>query len=238
MAWETPEAQAPELLGSSSRQILAEESARAFMARVYQWMVAGLAVTGATAFAVAHSEAALSVVLPLTLPLSIVTLIMVFGFSFLAPKVSTPVAAAMFLGYSLMNGLIFSVLFLVYAQTSIYMAFGITAATFGAMSVYGTVTKKDLSSWGSFLFMGLFGIIIASVVNLFMHSSGLSWVVSCAAVVIFTGLTAYDTQKLRAIHASSGYASAGTLAINGALILYLDFINLMLALLRLLGRRR
>ena len=100
------------------------------------------------------------------------------------------------------------------------------------------MTKKDLSSWGTFLFMGLIGIILASVVNLFLGSPAIYWVVSCAGVVIFTGLTAYDTQKLRQLHASSGYSSAGSLAIRGALILYLDFINLMIYLLRLFGRRR
>ncbi len=221
-----------------SRAILAEESARTFMAGVYRWMVAGLALTGLTAYFVAASPALLEIVMPLRLPLIIGQFALVLAFSFLAPRASTPVAAAMFLAYSFATGLVFSVLFLIYTQTSIYSAFAVTAGTFGAMSVYGTVTKKDLSSWGTFLFMGLIGVIIASLVNLFMHSSGLSWVISCAVVVVFTGLTAYDTQKLRAIHANSGYSSAGTLAINGALILYLDFVNLLLAMLRLMGRRR
>jgi FtsH-binding integral membrane protein len=237
MAWETPEAQAPELLGSS-RQILAEESARTFMARVYQWMVAGLALTGVTAFFVARSPELLQTVMPMLPAIVIGKLVLVFAFSFLAPRVSTPVAAGMFLLYSFSTGLVFSILALVYAQSSIALAFGVTAAMFGAMSIYGTVTKKDLASWGAFLMMGLIGVIVASIINLFVGSDGMSWVISCAVVVIFTGLTAYDTQKLRQIHANSGYSSAGTLAINGALILYLDFVNLFLALLRLLGRRR
>src|SRR5207253_226313 len=130
------------------------------------------------------------------------------------------------------------VLFMVYTQTSIGSVFGITSVMFGAMSVYATVTKKDLSSWGGFLFMGLIGLIVASVVNIFLASPAVSWIASCAGVVIFAGLTAYDTQKLRQIHASSGYSSAGSLAIQGALVLYLDFINLMIYLLRLFGRRR
>jgi len=221
-----------------SRAILAEESARTFMAGVYRWMVAGLAVTGVTAYVVASSPALLNAIMPLWLPLVIGQLVLVLAFSWLAPKVSTPVAAAMFLAYAFATGLTFSVLFLVYTATSVYGAFGITAGMFGAMSVYGTVTKKDLSSWGAFLFMGLIGVILASIVNIFTHSSALSWVISCAAVVIFTGLTAYDTQKLRAIHANSGYSSAGTLAINGALILYLDFLNLFLHLLRIFGNKK
>jgi FtsH-binding integral membrane protein len=237
MAWETPEAQAPELLGSS-QQILAEESARTFMARVYQWMVAGLAVTGVTAFVVARSPALLEAVMPMLPAILIGKLVLVIAFSFLASRVSTPVAAGMFLLYSFSTGLVFSILALVYAQASIALAFGVTAAMFGAMSIYGTVTKKDLSSWGAFLMMGLIGVIVASIINIFIGSSGMSWVISCAIVVIFTGLTAYDTQKLRQIHASSGYSSAGALAINGALILYLDFVNLFLAILKLLGRKR
>jgi FtsH-binding integral membrane protein len=237
MAWETPEAQAPELLGSS-QQILAEESARTFMARVYQWMVAGLAVTGVTAFVVARSPALLEAVMPMLPAILIGKLVLVIAFSFLASRVSTPVAAGMFLLYSFSTGLVFSILALVYAQASIALAFGVTAAMFGAMSIYGTVTKKDLSSWGAFLMMGLIGVIVASIINIFVGSDGMSWVISCAIVVIFTGLTAYDTQKLRQIHASSGYSSAGALAINGALILYLDFVNLFLAILKLLGRKR
>jgi FtsH-binding integral membrane protein len=114
----------------------------------------------------------------------------------------------------------------------------VTVGTFIAMSVYGSTTKKDLTSWGSFLMMGLFGVVIAGLVNLFTHSSMLDFVLSCASVVIFTGLTAYDTQKLRDFHAASGYSAAGSLAVVGALNLYLDFINLFLALLRLFGKRR
>jgi FtsH-binding integral membrane protein len=121
---------------------------------------------------------------------------------------------------------------------SIGQAFALTAGVFGAMSLYGTITKKNLSAWGTFLFMGLVGIIIASVVNLFMSSDMMSFVIACASVVVFSGLTAYDTQKLREMHATTGYSSAATVSVVGALMLYLDFINLFLALLRLMGRRR
>jgi FtsH-binding integral membrane protein len=180
----------------------------------------------------------MELVLPLWLPLIIAEFVMVLAFTWMAPRASTPVAAGMFLVYAFMNGLTFSVLFLVYTGGSIAATFGITAAMFGAMSVYGTVTKKDLSSWGGFLFMGLIGLIVAGVVNVFLQSPAMNFVVSLVGVVVFTGLTAYDTQKLRQIHANSGYSSAGSLAITGALVLYLDFVNLMLYLLRLFGRRR
>src|SRR5262249_42373608 len=152
MAWETPGAPGA-VTGdaATASQVLAQESANVFMARVYRWMFAGLALTGVTAFVVASSPALLEVVMPLWLPLLIGELVMVLLFSWLAPRASTGTAAAMYLAYSFMNGLTFSVLFLVYTSSSIGAVFGITAVMFGAMSVYGTVTKKDLSSWGMFL---------------------------------------------------------------------------------------
>lgn len=217
---------------------LAEESARVFMQRVYWWMSVGLGLTGGIAWVVASNQAMMAAVLPYTRVLMLGTLGLVFLFSFIAHRVPGPVAAAMFLGYAALNGLTFSVLFLVYSLGSVGTAFLLTAGTFGAMSVYGTVTKKDLSSWGSFLFMGLIGIILAGIINIFINNDMLGFVKSCAAVVIFAGLTAYDTQKLRQFHASSGYSSAMSLSISGALTLYLDFINLFLNLLRLMGRRR
>ncbi len=235
MAWETPGAVSGDV-GAS--QVLAQESANAFMAKVYRWMFVGLALTGVTSFVVASSPALLEAVYPLWLPLLIGEFVMVLAFTWMAPRASTAVAAGMFLVYAFMNGLTFSVLFLIYTSGSIAAVFGITAAMFGAMSIYGTVTKKDLSSWGGFLFMGLIGLIIAGLVNVFLQSPAISWVASLVGVVVFTGLTAYDTQKLRKIHANSGYSSAGSLSIMGALILYLDFVNLMLYLLRLFGRRR
>ena len=161
MAWETPGAVSGDV-GAS--QVLAQESANAFMAKVYRWMFAGLALTGVTAYVVAASPSMFEAVMPMALPLLIGELVMVLAFTWLAPRVSTPVAAGMFLIYAFMNGLTFSVLFYVYTATSIYAVFGITATMFGAMSVYGTVTKKDLSSWGGFLFMGLIGLDRKSVV--------------------------------------------------------------------------
>jgi uncharacterized protein len=218
--------------------VLAEESGRTFMQRVYWWMSVGLALTGGIAWTVASSQQLISMILPVFYPLLLVELGVVFAFSFLQSRVSGGVAAAMFLAYAVLNGLTFSVLFLIYDLGSIASTFAITATMFGAMSLYATVTKKDLSGWGSFLMMGLIGIIIAGIVNMFVQSSMLSFVRSCAGVVIFAGLTAYDTQKLRRFHAQSGFSSAMALSISGALMLYLDFVNLFLQLLRLLGRRR
>ncbi len=149
---------------------------------------------------------------------------------------SSATAGGLFLLYSALNGATLSVVLLVYTGASVALAFVSTAGTFAAMSVYATVTRKDLSSWGSFLFMGLIGIVIASVVNIFLASSMVTFVVSCASVVVFTGLTAYDTQKLRAFARAGG--GTGGVAVNGALALYLDFVNLFLALLRLFGGRR
>lgn len=223
---------------TSASATLASESARVFMQRVYWWMTAGLLLTGGVAGYVASHQSIFSAVAPYLRVLMLGTIGLVFAFSFLAHRVSGPVAAAMFLGYAVANGLLFSVLFVVYQLGSIASAFAITAGTFAAMSVYGTVTKKDLSSWGTFLFMGLIGILLAGVVNIFVESPMMDFVRSCAAVLIFAGLTAYDTQKLRQLHASSGYSSAASLSISGALTLYLDFINLFLNLLRLMGRRR
>ncbi len=222
----------------SPASVLAQESARTFMARVYQWMVGGLAVTGVTAAFVAMSPSLLNTVMGFYMPLLIAELVLVFALSFLAPKVSGPVAAIMFIGYAFMTGLTFSVLFYVYSLGSVAVAFGITSVMFIALSVYATVTKRDLSAWGTFLFMGLIGLILSGIVNIFLQSPAVTFISSCAGVVIFAGLTAYDTQKLRQIHANSGYSSAGALAVTGALILYLDFINLFLKLLQLFGRRR
>jgi hypothetical protein len=146
----------------------------------------------------------------------------------------------MFLFYSALSGVTFASIFLIYTSSSIASAFFVAAGTFGAMSVYGYVTKRDLSGWGSFLFMGLIGIVIASVVNIFMQSPIIHYVTSYVGVLVFVGLTAYDTQKIKRIGAA-GFAdgeSRHKAAIIGALHLYLDFINLFLMLLRIMGDRR
>lgn len=228
--------------GPARDQVLVHGAAdveRRFMAAVYRWMTLGLGVTALVAYGVAGSEAALRLVAGNRLVffgLVIAELVLVVALSAAAPRMSAAKAGALFLLYSALNGATLSVVLLVYTGTSVALAFVSTAGTFGAMSVYGTVARRDLSSWRSFLFMGLIGVVIASVVNVFLRSSMMSFVVSCAAVVVFTGLAAYDTQRLRAFARAGG--GSGGMAVNGALALYLDFVNLFLALLRLLGARR
>jgi uncharacterized protein len=234
MAWETQGWQQV----ARADAILIEESQRTFMSRVYGWMFAGLGLTGVVALLTALNKDLMMQVVQWRLPLLLVQLGVVFALSFLAPRLSGAVAAALFLGYSALTGLTFSVLLYVYTAGSIGQAFLMTAGTFGAMSAYATFTKKDLSGWGTFLFIGLVGVVIASIVQIFVRSDMLGFVMSCAAVVVFAGLTAYDTQKLRQMHAASGYSSAMTVSVVGALTLYLDFINLFLALLRLFGSKR
>lgn len=217
----------------------AAEVERRFVAAVYRWMALGLLVTAAVAAGVAGSETAVRLVLGnrlVLVGLLVAELGIVIGISAAAQRLSAAAAGGLFLLYSALNGATLSVVLLVYTQGSVALAFAVTAGTFGAMSVYGTVTRRDLSSWRSFLFMGLIGVVVASVVNVFLRSDMISFVVSCAAVVVFTGLTAYDTQKLRAYARAGGGAAAAP--VNGALMLYLDFVNLFLALLRLLGDRR
>ncbi|MCY1045751.1 Bax inhibitor-1/YccA family protein [Corallococcus sp. bb12-1] len=218
--------------------VLMQESQRAFMTRVHGWMFAGLALTGVMAAVTLSNTAMLQAVAQYRMGLLLVQFGVVMALSFLAPRISGPVAAALFLGYSALTGVTLSVLFLIYTAGSIAQVFFITAAVYGTMAVYGTVTKKDLSGWKTFLYMGLVGIVIAGIVNLFMRNDAVSFVTACAGVLIFAGLTAYDIQKLREYHAGTGYKSTATVSIVGALTLYLDFINLFLSLMRLLGKRR
>jgi len=229
--WTTPTQNAEREM---HRDVAAVPDTAAFMGKVYRWMAFGLGLTGLIAMVVAGNPEMLRVVAKAFLPIVIGELVLVLIFSAVVHRVSFAVGAAMFLVYCALNGVTFSLLFVIYTQSSIASAFFITGGTFAAMSVYGTVTRRDLSGWGSFLLMGLFGVVIAGVVNLFMRSDAMSFVISCASVVVFTGLTAWDTQKLK------GMAHAGDdrLALQGALTLYLDFVNLFLAVLRLLGRRR
>ncbi len=209
------------------------------MMGVYRWMTLGLAVTALIAYSVATSEAALRLVIGNRLVffgLMIAEFGLVIAISAAANRLSAATAGGLFLLYSALNGATLSVVLLLYTGSSVALAFVTTAGTFGAMSVYATVTRRDLASWGSFLMMGLIGVVIASVANVFLNSGMMSFVISCGAVVVFTGLAAYDTQKLRALARAGGGAAA--MPVNGALALYLDFVNLFLALLRLLGGRR
>jgi len=164
---------------------------------------------------------------------------LVMFLSFRINKMSVGAAQISFLGYAALVGVTLAPLFIIYTQTSIAQVFFITAATFGAMSLWGYTTRTDLTGFGSFLFMGLIGIIIASVVSFFVQSTMLTWVISVAGVLIFTGLTAYDTQWIKNNYVESDDSTvAGRKAIFGALKLYLDFLNLFLMLLRLMGNRR
>ncbi len=215
----------------------------AFMRSVYQWMAIGLGVTAAAAFTVLSSPALLQLVfgtpmLPIILMVGLLGL--VFFLSARIHTMSAGTATTLFLVYSALNGVVLSSVLLVYTGASVFQAFITAAGMFGAMTVYGLTTKRDLTSWGSFLFMGLIGIIIASLVNLFMQSGLTSMIISAIGVVVFTGLTAYDTQKLREMGESAPMDDAVAIrrgVIMGALTLYLDFINLFLMLLRLFASR-
>jgi FtsH-binding integral membrane protein len=205
----------------------------------YRWMSLGLATTAGVALAVAHSPNAVDALLGnriLFYVLLFGQLGLVVALSSLATRVSTAVAAALFFVYAALTGVTFSTLFLLYTASSIAGTFFVTAGSFAGLSVFGTVTRRDLSAVGRFGFFALLGLILASVVNMFLRSSGLEWVVSFGGVLIFAGLTAYDTQRLKALF-ERGDAHAN-LPLVGALTLYLDFINMFLFLLRFTGNRR
>lgn len=227
---------------SRSPQAIAQEQGR-FLVRVYNWMASGLLLTGGVAYLVADSPTLSAIIFQnplLLIGLIIGQLFMVFTLAGKVMKMHVKTASMVFWGYSVLNGLTFSFIFLVYTSSSITSTFLITAGTFGTMSLYGATTKKDLTSWGSFLFMGLVGIIIATVVNIFFQSPMMYWLVTYAGILIFVGLTAYDTQKILEtnILGNEGTDEDTKEAIRGALTLYLDFINLFLMLLRLFGQRR
>ncbi len=220
-----------------------QEASSIFLAKVFNWMATGLGLTGLVALVTSETGMALKIASsPLFFILIIGELGMVFYLSARVEKIKAATASLLFYFYAFLNGLTLSVIFLAYTRTSIAGTFFITAGMFGAMAAYGTVTKKDLSGWGSFLFMGLIGIIIASIVNIFLGSSSLYWAISLIGVFIFTGLTAYDVQKLKKM-GEQGILDQGEEAIKkgsimGALALYLDFINLFLMLLRFFGASR
>lgn len=218
--------------------------ASVYMRQVYQWMTVGLALTSVLAYAVAGSPAIQQAIFGNTLVM-ILMLVAQFGLvialSAAIHKMSAGTATALFLLYSAVTGVTFSSIFVVYPIASITNAFLTTTGTFLAMSVYGTVTKRDLTAMGSFLTMGLIGMIIAMLVNLFLQSSMMDFIISCVGVLIFTGLTAYDTQKLLAFGQNAPLDDSLAVrrgVILGALTLYLDFINLFLMLLRLFGGNR
>ncbi len=215
-----------------------------FIRSVYNWMAIGLGLTGLVALYVSNSEFLIRLIFGnqiLFFGLIIGELALVFTLSSRVNKMQASTATALFILYAALNGATLSFIFLVYTRSSITSTFFICAATFVACSIYGMMTKRDLTSMGGFMAMGLIGIIIASVVNMFVRSSGMSMIISYIGVLVFVGLTAYDTQKLKsmALNQPDG-VNAGVVrkgAILGALSLYLDFINLFLMLLRILGNR-
>jgi hypothetical protein len=213
-----------------------------FFNAVYAWMAAGLALTAVVAWFVSNNMHLVRQMFSpgMLIVLFIVEIGLVITVSGAIRRISAPVATALFMLYAAINGITLSILFLIYTQESLASTFFVTAGTFGAVSVYGYVTKTDLTRMGSFLFMALIGLIIATVVNIFVASSTLYWITSYAGVLIFVGLTAWDTQKLRmiAIATENDPAMAARLSVTGALALYLDFVNLFIYLLRFTGKRR
>jgi FtsH-binding integral membrane protein len=211
-----------------------EETQRAFMLRVYGWMTAGLLLTTATSFWVVSSPALMGAIL------IIGELALVMVLSGAVSRMSPMLASWLFMGYAVLNGVTLSIIFLVYASESIAVTFGITACTFGIMTLFGYTTQRDLTKLGSLLIMALLGMVLASIINLFLGSSIIYWITTYVMILIFIGLIAYDTQKLKnmSLAVSGNGDMMQKASILGALALYLDFINLFLLLLRIFGRRR
>jgi uncharacterized protein len=205
-------------------------------------MSLGLATTGLVALAVVSSPAAMATIFGnpmLFFGLMIAELVLVVAFAPIATRVSAAAATAMFFGYAALSGVTFSVIFLRYTAGSIGGTFVVTGGMFAGLSAYGAITKRDLTSIGSFAVMGLWGLILGSIVNIFLGSPLLYWLTTFMGVIVFTGLTVYDTSKLKQLGAAAGDGDGRTkLALQGALVLYLDFINLFLMLLRIFGGRR
>ena len=213
----------------------------AFLSKVYGWMFLGLLVTAGTALLVASSPFLIETLLLnriLFWILLFAPIGLVFYLSARVDKLAPATAAGLFLLYSGLVGITTSVIFLVYTSASIVSSFVITAGMFGAMAVFGTFTKRSLAGWGQFLFMGLIGLIIASIVSLFWFNSAMYFVISVVGVIVFTGLTAYDAQRLKEMAVALPDGRVGSYAVVGALSLYLDFINLFFFILRLFGGRR
>ena len=236
-------------VGATTGAVAIDEGLRAYMLRVYNYMLMGLALTGATAWAVLNVPALQVLFFQVNGGVLAPSLLgwialfapigLVFFLSFRVHAMSFSTAQTVFWIYAGINGIGLAPLVYVYTTASVAQVFFVTAATFGAMSLFGYTTKRDLTSWGSFLFMGLIGILIASLVNIFLQSGMMNLVISIVGVIVFTGLTAYDTQRIKEEYDVNHDGSiAGKNAIMGALRLYLDFINLFIMLLRLLGDRR
>jgi len=237
---------------SAEASVKYDAGLRSYMLQIFNLMAGALALTGLFAFLSANSETFMSMMYsqnaaggiglsPLGWMIQLSPLFVVMFFSFKLNSLSNQAAQLIFWGYSILMGLSLSSIFLAYTGESIARTFFISASVFGAMSIYGYTTQKDLTSFGSFLFMGVIGILVASLVNAFLASSGLNFAISVVGVLLFTGLTAYDVQKLKNLYvygARGNEEVARRIAISGALTLYLDFINLFIMLLRLFGSRR
>ena len=226
----------------AERQWDVSEAFPVLMRKVYVWMTLALAITGFTAYGVATSPGILQAIYTnqiLLWGLIIAEFALVFGVSAAINRLSLTTATLMFILYSVINGALLSYIFLAYTASSVATVFFITAGTFGAMALIGYTTKADLSSMGKILFMALIGLIIATIVNVFVKSDGLTMILSYVGVLIFVGLTAYDTQKIKQmlLQAPDASESAQKMALLGALTLYLDFINLFIYLLRIFGKR-
>jgi hypothetical protein len=224
-------------------EVDARQGLNAYISKVFSWMFVGLAVTAFISFAVSNSYGFLmfmaqNIVLFYGLMIGEVILVAVLSRRIMKMRFGT--AFGMFLLYAAVNGITFAFIFVAYAQETIWNTFLITAVTFGAMALYGRFTRTDLTQFRSVLFMGLIGVVVLSIVNIFLNSSPLGWIISIVGLFVFLGLTAYDTQKLKGYYyATDGQAALRqNLGVMGALSLYLDFINLFLMLLRLFGRRK
>jgi FtsH-binding integral membrane protein len=223
---------------SRTTSVAFDAGLRAHMVRVYNHMTAGLVVTGIIAYLVSTSPAILQMIFgsPLRILVMLAPLAFVMVISFGIQRLSLAALTATFYGFSATMGLSLSMIFIVYAHAMIAQVFFVTAATFLSMSLYGYTTRSNLTSWGSFGIMAVFGIIIAQLVNMFLHSPGVGFAVSVIGVLAFTALTAYDTQRIKEEYSEAwGVEANGKLALRGALSLYLDFVNMFLMLLRLFG---
>ena len=237
-------------VAQTSAQVYVDQGLRQYMMRVYNYMAGGLCITALASYIIMNTPALLKLFFTISangvVGLSglgwlamLAPFIMVFAFGWVLNRGSLAQVQGVYWGYAALMGVALTPVLLAYTGASVTRIFLVTAATFGGMSIYGYTTRKDLTSMGSFMIMGLWGIIIAMLVNIFLKSSGLDFALSILSVIVFTGLTAYDTQKIREIYAESDTGDLSSRkAISGALALYMDFINLFLALLRLFGDRR
>jgi len=212
-----------------------------FMRGVYGWMCGGLLVTAATAWLVASSPTLVAAIFgnrAIFWILALAQLGIVFALSARVDRMAPTTAVALFLGYSALTGVTLSAILLAFTGASVFSTFVVTAGMFGALAMYGTVTRRELSGLGQFMFMGLIGLVLASIVGMFWHNNGLQFMISVVGVIVFAGLTVYDAQRLKALAFATNSGTTSGTTIVGALALYLDFINLFLFLLRFMGARR